>query len=584
MRIPFRSISATVAWLFLAGILMVGVPLFICMPLWVDTTYHDLSARNILWGGVHYRDIFETNLPGMVWITAAIRPVIGWSSEAIRIADLVVVGGTIALLWLFLKRIGISHAGRAWFVAACAFFYVYETEFIHCQRDMWMLLPTVIALHLRAQQVAAAPTASSASCFRRAVLEGVAWACAVWIKPHTLVPALFVWLASVRRLAATRRIAVADFAGLLIGGLLVGGAGTIWLIATGTWPYMWDVLLNWNQEYYRWSLNEMDMRASMVIMYFAPWSLIHLVAIPLAIAALIRARVWRIGAVEGMPAGRIDQALLAALYLGWLVQATFLQKTFHYSQAPPLLLAMAVVAAHRVPAAPILIAWCLAGGALHYYAATNDTLRGWLGQFHHEKENTFKQLVPTHKLINHEWRSVWWKCVSEGSSPELKDQLSFYRYIHCAPTWTDLDDVWNYLETLQLKDGELICWDDSTHPLYLDLKIRPGIRYMHVNTALDNFVSKRPQIRQELIDSRARHERQFVVSDIGVVRFLYDFFPTEPPSADVPELPDAFPCFCRDVFPWNQPIVRKFGRYYVHEITKPIGEIRIPHPVRINMP
>src|SRR5271170_7185848 len=137
-RLRFSGITS---WLVHLGILIVGVPLFICMPLWVDTTYHDMSARNILWGGVHYRDIFETNLPGMVWLHALVRPVIGWSSEAIRIADFLVVGASILLLSRWLSRIGIRRSGQVWFVAAAFFFYLNESEFIHCQRDSWMLLP-----------------------------------------------------------------------------------------------------------------------------------------------------------------------------------------------------------------------------------------------------------------------------------------------------------------------------------------------------------------------------------------------------------------------------------------------------------
>src|ERR1700691_570928 len=143
MRIWIGRLSEVSAWTFLLAILVVGVPLFVCMPLWVDVTYYDICARNILDGGVHYRDIFETNLPGMVWLHALIRPMIGWSSEAIRIVDLGVVGSSIVLLSFWLKRIGLSHAARIWFCSAAALFYIYETEFIHCQRDGWMLLPTV---------------------------------------------------------------------------------------------------------------------------------------------------------------------------------------------------------------------------------------------------------------------------------------------------------------------------------------------------------------------------------------------------------------------------------------------------------
>lgn len=586
MCVKFRSVSAVAAWLVLAATLVIGVPLFLRMPLWVDATYHDLSARNILWGGVHYRDIFETNLPGMVWLHALVRTLLGWTSEALRAVDLAVVSGSVALLWFWLRRVGVSHAGRTWFAVGALFFYVFETEFIHCQRDVWMLLPTIVALHLRGRQLARAPGVSRGRVLGGAWLEGVVWGCAVWIKPHALVPALFVWGASLGALRSRRGVVVADTLGLLAGGAMAGIAGSAWLIATGTWPHMWDVLLNWNGEYYRWSLREMDMRASAVIMYFAPWSLVHLAAIPVALVASFRARVWQ----PGNPGEtRLHEALLAALYLGWLTQATFLQRTFHYSQAPPLFLALAVVAARRWPVAQVFIAWCLVAGFVRHYGNTNEAVGDVLERFRHEKENTYKQLIPWHRLTNPEqfgadWRSIWWQCVRGDSTPALKDQLSFYHNIHCAPTWTELDEVRQFLETLNLKDGELICWDDSTHPLYLDLGIRPGVRYMHVNTVLDTFRTKRPLVRQELIDGRARHARQFVVSDTGVTRFLYGFYSLAPPPGRPLDLPIEFPCFCRDVFPWDQPIVFKAGRYFVHEITNPIEAIRVPHPVRIDMP
>ena len=581
MSMSKRLISEILPWLFLAVILIIGVPLFICMPLWVDTTYHDLSARNLLWGGVHYRDIFETNLPGMVWIQALVRVMFGWSSEAIRTVDLVVVGSSAVLLWRFLKRIEVPRSTRAWFLAAVCLFYVFETEFIHCQRDSWMLLPAIVALHLRSSQLATANRATMSATFRTALLQGAAWGCSIWIKPHTVVPAGFVWLASFRRLEAAgkHRTVGVDFLGLLTGGALVGGIGVVWLICTGTWPYMWDVLLNWNPEYYKWTIKEMDQRLSMVIMYFAPWSLIHFASLPVAVAALIRARVWKKGSIAGVNALRMDQALISSLYLGWFAQAVLLQKTFHYTQAPVHFLALAVMAAHRWPASQIFIGWCLVGGTLNYLKDANDSVGDVLKPFQEARPRTYQQVIPRNKLINGDWKSVWLKCATEGSSPEIKDHLSFYRYIHCAPTWTELREVSQFLETLNLKDGELVCWDDTTHPLYLDLHIRPGIRFMHVNTALD-FRSKRPIIREELI---ASHHR-YVVSDMGVILFLYDFFCTEPPSGRPLDLPEDFPCFCRDVYPWNQPIIFKAGRYSVHRVENPIDDIRIPYPLKIDMP
>ena len=72
---PVKRLSTILAMASLLAVLVIGVPLFLRTPVWVDVTYHDLSAWNVLHGGVHYRDVFETNLPGMVWLHAAIRPV-----------------------------------------------------------------------------------------------------------------------------------------------------------------------------------------------------------------------------------------------------------------------------------------------------------------------------------------------------------------------------------------------------------------------------------------------------------------------------------------------------------------------------
>lgn len=574
MRISRGGISEALGWVALAIFLAIGVPIFVCMPLWVDTTYHDLSARNLHWGGVHYRDIFETNLPGMVWVHAVVRRFIGWSSEAIRVVDLLVVGACVLLLVKWLVRLGVSRGQRLWYAAAMVLFYVYDTQFIHCQRDMWMLLPALIALTLRGRQLGRTGNPS----LRLAMCEGVAWACAVWIKPHCLVPALAVWLVSLRPLIASTspRLALADFLGLLTGGLLAGGLGSLWLIYTGAWPYMWDVLLNWNGEYYTWTYKEMDARVSMVIMYFAPWSLVHYVALPTAIFALANAKVWRASPVEPMKMGR---ALLAALYLGWLAQATLLQKGFHYSNAPTLLLAFAVMGSFRWPIAQIFVVWTLAGGLLHYYNDRDQSFLPALTQFEKERPYTAQQLVPRTKLFNRDWKLIWERCLRRGSDPDVKDYLSFYRYNHCTPGWADLDRVRVYLQTLQLKDGDLICWDDSTHPLYLDLNIKPAIRYMHVNTVLD-FRSKRNIIRQEVINSKAR----YVVGDLMIGYYFYEYGPTWEIESDILALPPSFPCICAHVFPWNQTIVFRAGRYVVFKIDQPIGEVRLPYPARMDKP
>src|SRR5205807_2359153 len=109
-----------------------------------------------------------------------------WSHEAIRVIDLVVFGNVLALLVRLMRQSGVRPAARIWFLTAAALFYLFETEFIHCQRDGWMLLPAIAATSLRVAAV------SGPRRWYRSLAEGLLWGFAVWIKPHVLFPALAV--------------------------------------------------------------------------------------------------------------------------------------------------------------------------------------------------------------------------------------------------------------------------------------------------------------------------------------------------------------------------------------------------------
>src|SRR5207248_1926801 len=85
---PWRSVWLARA--VLAAALVAGVPPFLRMPPWCDATLYDVAARNLLRGGVHYRDVFDTNTPGFVWAVAAVRAALGWSTEALRAVDLAI--------------------------------------------------------------------------------------------------------------------------------------------------------------------------------------------------------------------------------------------------------------------------------------------------------------------------------------------------------------------------------------------------------------------------------------------------------------------------------------------------------------
>src|ERR1700722_18642206 len=90
------------------------LPLFLCMPLWVDTIFFDLCARTLMRGGVLYREVFTHALPGMFWIQVALRSLLGWRSETLRAVDFLIVSACVWLLVGKLQPGAMSWAWRLW--------------------------------------------------------------------------------------------------------------------------------------------------------------------------------------------------------------------------------------------------------------------------------------------------------------------------------------------------------------------------------------------------------------------------------------------------------------------------------------
>lgn len=564
---PWRS--ARLGWAVTALVLIAGVPLFLCMPPWTDTTLYDVAARNILRGGVHYRDVFDTNLPGMVWLTAAIRSISGWSYEALRIWDLLIVGATSIVLLIWLKQAGATSAVSAWFAAAVALFYFSTSEFNHCQRDPWMLLPAAIASRMRLDQILRERIS-----VRHSIVEGFLWGLAVWLKPHVLITAAVVWITSALLM---RRQRLRDGTAVLCGGLLCGLPAIIWLIASGTWPYFWDVFTRWNPEYFREGVWEAIPQKFLYLFWcFQPWGLLHVVALPLAAWSLGvcflggrgSCRIERNGSAGASLSQKpIARALLAALYLGWIVQAVVLQKGFDYVQVPAMFLAMALLASRGWSVGFSFLAW-YASLALACLVPAIPTA---LSRFN--EASPYLQ-IERHPISNPRIVGLWPRCWREGSSPELRDRLGHFTHVHCETNWEDLDAVATFLRSVEppLRDRELTCWHDSTHPLYLMLDVDPSTRFMHFGTVFP-LRGKLDEIRAEVVKCPQRH----VVSDLR--RMTYDLGKAYSPGEFGPNsLPAWFPKSQRSAFPWNQPIVFRSGRYVVHRIERP------PMPEEIDIP
>jgi hypothetical protein len=544
-------------WAVLLIVLCLNVPLFLCLPLWSDVTLYDLAARNILSGGVHYRDIFDTNLPGMVWLHVAIRSVAGWRPETLRLADLLIVAGSVWVLNSWLGTLGCGRGVRVWTAAAIALAYFATPEWAHCQRDVWMTLPALGAARLCDQRTGALLAGPGTDSPGPApfLAEGALWAAAFWIKPFVAVPALVCWLIStalVRRHTpgSLRRLGM-GLAGVFGGGLFVLVLGLSWLVGSGAWPSFVTVMTEWNPEYLHSGGDfRLTSRVGLLLATIKPWGYLHAAAVPLALVAIRSALVRRSGPIRE----RSGLALLAALYLGWLAQVLLIQKPLAYCLVPLLPLAIAFLAGAavfclgprtgRVPSAVVFSRLALMIGA----GALGLTALAW------------------HPIVYPGRLALWTRAFQEGSTPEMRERLSLVRR-GGRTDWVDLARVADELRRRGVGDGEVTCYHDLTHPLYLDLGIAPSTPYLHFGTVVNCFPTHREEVRKQIARSRQR----YVVSDLIAVGL-----PASLIDSDAPGLPPGFPDDQRALFPWHLPVIYRAGRYCVHETNGEVGPLVAP--------
>jgi hypothetical protein len=412
---------------------------------------------------------------------------------------------------------------------------------------------------------------------------------AVWVKPHVVVPAALVWLLTAPwSFAAGRwRGVLADLLGNLLGGLLVGAAGVGYLLASGTWPHFVEVFTFWNTGYAAQMWDELPVRYEMELRYFPPWSYLLVVGVPVALLSILDARPWSPGAAGPGPLGRFlprwlwdrgtdetraARVALAAVYLGWAAQALFFQRVFHYAHVPEILLALAVLAAQRWAAGFVMIAWLTvtslisvldlapAGNPPPVEAVLDDPL----------------PLVIRHPLADPARLRLWPDCWRTGLADRdyyrRMDALGTVHGFHAANDWAQLDEAADWLRARGVRDGEVVCWHDAPHALYLLLRVRPGFRFQHVSQMMGIGVEQEDRVHAELCEVVGRGRIRYVVSDLlrvaadgpELVGDLHGTGPDLLPPALVPEV--------RDSFPYNLPAVFRtaggHGRYIIHELTK----------------
>lgn len=519
------------AWFTLAVLLALAVPLHLCMPIWCDGQMFDVCARVLLRGQLFHREVFYFTPPGMIFAQAGIRSVLGWSSEALRLADLLLVCGSVALLVRFILPTSRWLGGQVWTACLLLFFYFSTTEFCHCQPDVWMMLPVFVAVTLRIRQLNRLRTANAdlRGVAALALAEGVCWGIAVLFKPPIMIPAVACWLLTVIwiRIArpATTRVLIADFLGLLFGGLLVGGSILLWLVVSGNWPYfVRDGLSGTAGEYYRQSAG-WDVRILKAFRFRWTWSIAHLVALPVALASIgwsFREAARKSAEVE-RPA--LAVALLSALYLGWFYQANFIQQQLLYHQVPPMILALAV-----------LIGWARLANW------------GWIWKIALAGMVVWSAVLSP--VLQPSRLALWPRCWTEGATPQLLDALTLETTVFAVPNNVELERVADYLREQAVGDRELVCFNLTTLPLYQSLGVTPGTRYIQVTTCLALLPSRRETILRELDDGPQR----FIVWD---TYYLTQY--TERPEGPtlVPER------VLQELHVLRNPIVFRAGRYVV---------------------
>ena len=590
-RWPWRS--AALGWLAAAAFLAAGVPLFLRMPLWCDATLYQLAARAVLDGGTHYKDVFDTNPPGFVWLTCGVIRLFGYAPEALRAIDLLIVVATTALLLRWARAAGATWAGVAWGAAGVASLYPFLTEFCHTQRDVWMTLPAVLATLYRVRRVerAGREAVTDGSVLRTGFLEGVLWALGFWIKPHVAVPAAVVWFAVAARFAGTsarpvRRLA-ADLGGVLAAVAVVVALGVAWMVHTGTWPWYIDVNRNWNTGYLSLIFSELGFRVAYQPMYFPPWSGLFLAAVPVAVVNLIDARFWsRTPAADPDPVGRrfpwwlyaaaaddrtrFYRAVLAALYLGWSLTMMVFQRNFHYVHVPETFLMIALLAANRWAAAFLAIAVQV---PFTLYVAANHGDPEWVVRHKQlQRENrVYWYLVDWHPAADPA-RMRWWPaCFDREVSPELRRDLGFLTHHFGGTDPVELRAVERFLRSQGVGEGDVIGWHNTTHPLYLWLGVRPTFRFMHVGTVMEMGEWQYLKIRAELFEQTPR--ARFVVSDMYRITLQHRRLT----GADIDPATGyarVLPGWQLGQFPFNQPLVYRSpnGRYLVHAIRHPAAQ------------
>ena len=542
------SCRAIIFWATPALLLMLQVPVFLQMPLTPDAVLYDLQARCLMQGGVLYRDIVEPNLPGVVWIHAIVRSLFGESDQVLRVFDLVIV---LSIMGILCRVVAdktdsrkLQHVSMAVLASLLLMFYPGTSEWCHCQRDTWMLLPCLLAVATRKVCFVQFGNATSRkTCvpddnhgrnfLLLALLEGCFWAIAFWIKPFVALPAVAVMLAS-RGQFFSLRTWLKHSGYVIAAGAVVGLLGILWMVDAGCWTYFVDMMTSWNGDYYqagrsRWNLERFQAHVSRLW----PWVMFHLPAIVISF--------------------RNRRSLLCACYLGWLIQAVLLQQLFDYVHVPGVILAIAICV--RSVTGQFHGSQGVADSSLRSESAARfqfGLVSGLASVI--VIMSIMSSGISIRSRLTH-LQPCFSACVYGSLPTEIRDSISQSPF----PCWGELEPLIDHLREKGIPDRELLAYNGNLIHLYPRLRFDPPTRFVYLDVLARCFPRRRTEMLQEVELCNVR----YVVANL-----TEDGWEDDVPSGQL--LPAALEAARTELFfPYNQRPVYRSGSYVLFEVDSP---------------
>jgi hypothetical protein len=359
----------------------------------------------------------------------------------------------------------------------------------------------------------------------------------------------------------------------------------VYLVASGTWPHLVEVFTDWNTGYAAAMWAELPERAELQLTYFPPWSYLHLLGLPVAALGVLDARPWAARAAGPGPVGRrlpgwlwdagADDAArsarlaVGALYLGWVAQAFFAQRGFHYVHVPEALMLLFVLATQRWAAGFAGVAWLAVTGLAVLAGAAGPANVTGVGPSRGPEWAVLHPALDPGRAAR--WDDCWRTDLPPPEYRRRMNAVGLVRDFHSANDWVQLGEAADWLRARGVRDGELLCWDDAPHALYLEVSVRPALRFQHVGQMAGISPSHEARVRAELC---AVPRPRWVVADLLRLEKVDEAFAGRLADAGPDLLPTRLPDWARRDFPYDQPAVFRTGggrgRYVILELRRPL--------------